>query len=96
VSEWWIQEVDDQPLPNLDIFVEVMKKVTDHKRIVISYKHLRVLHDVSTNIIAIDRHSLYCSAHTMQYDNKSTRSILASTYLAKTVAHGTHVRYKYV
>jgi len=55
-SGWLIQEVDNQPTPNLDAFIEVMKKIPDRKRIVIQYKHLRDLHTSNTSITAIDRH----------------------------------------
>ncbi|KAL6707831.1 hypothetical protein ACN47E_003731 [Coniothyrium glycines] len=55
-SGWLIQEVDNQPTPNLDAFIEVMKKIPDRKRVVIVYKHLRDLHTANTSITAIDRH----------------------------------------
>jgi S1-C subfamily serine protease len=55
-SGWLIQEVDNQPTPNLDTFIEVMKKIPDRKRIVIQYKHLRDLHTANTSITAVDRH----------------------------------------
>ncbi|KAF2031894.1 Pro-apoptotic serine protease NMA111 [Setomelanomma holmii] len=55
-SGWLIQEVDNQPTPNLDAFIEVMKKIPDRKRIVIQYKHLRDLHTANTSITAVDRH----------------------------------------
>ncbi|KAF2640388.1 Pro-apoptotic serine protease NMA111 [Massarina eburnea CBS 473.64] len=55
-SGWLVQEVDNQPTPNLDIFIEVMKKIPDRKRVVISYKHLRDLHTSNTSIITMDRH----------------------------------------
>ncbi|KAF1357814.1 trypsin-like serine protease [Lizonia empirigonia] len=55
-SGWLIQEVDNQPTPNLDAFIEVMRRIPDRKRVVIMYKHLRDLHTVNTSITAIDRH----------------------------------------
>jgi S1-C subfamily serine protease len=55
-SGWLIQEVDNQPTPNLDAFIEVLKKIPDRKRIVIMYKHLRDLHTANTSITTIDRH----------------------------------------
>jgi hypothetical protein len=55
-SGWLIQEVDNIPTPNLDTFIEVMKKIPDRKRIVIQYKHLRDLHTANTSITAVDRH----------------------------------------
>lgn len=55
-SGWLIQEVDNQPTPNLDAFIEVMRKIPDRKRVVIVYKHLRDLHTANTSITAVDRH----------------------------------------
>ncbi|PVI00092.1 Pro-apoptotic serine protease NMA111 [Periconia macrospinosa] len=55
-SGWLIQEVDNKRTPNLDTFIEVMKKIPDKKRVVISYKHLRDLHTSNTSITTIDRH----------------------------------------
>ncbi|KAF1963628.1 Pro-apoptotic serine protease NMA111 [Byssothecium circinans] len=55
-SGWLVQEVDNQPTPNLEVFIEVMKKIPDRKRVVISYKHLRDLHTSNTSIVTIDRH----------------------------------------
>jgi S1-C subfamily serine protease len=55
-SGWLIQEVDNIPTPNLDTFIEVMKKIPDRKQIVIQYKHLRDLHTANASITAVDRH----------------------------------------
>jgi S1-C subfamily serine protease len=55
-SGWCVQEVDNQPTPNLDTFIEVMRKIPDKKRIVIVYKHLRDLHTANTSIATVDRH----------------------------------------
>ncbi|EMD94875.1 hypothetical protein COCC4DRAFT_176377 [Bipolaris maydis ATCC 48331] len=55
-SGWLIQEVDNQPTPDLDTFIQVMKKIPDRKRVVMMYKHLRDLHTANTSITAIDRH----------------------------------------
>jgi len=55
-SGWCIQEVDNQPTPNLETFIEVMRKIPDRKRIVIVYKHLRDLHTANTSITTVDRH----------------------------------------
>jgi S1-C subfamily serine protease len=54
--EWLVQEVDNQPTPNLETFTEVMKRIPDKKRVVISYKQLRDLHTSHTIITTIDRH----------------------------------------
>ncbi|KAF2271276.1 Pro-apoptotic serine protease NMA111 [Westerdykella ornata] len=55
-SGWLVQEVDNQPTPDLDTFIEVMRNIPDRKRVVIKYKHLRDLHSSSIYISAIDRH----------------------------------------
>jgi len=55
-SGWLIQEVDNHPTPNLETFIEVLKKIPDRKRVVMVYKHLRDLHTANTSITAIDRH----------------------------------------
>lgn len=55
-SGWLVQEVDNHPVPNLDTFIEVMKKIPDRKRVVVVYKHLRDLHTANTSITSIDRH----------------------------------------
>jgi S1-C subfamily serine protease len=55
-SGWLVQEVDNKPTPNLDTFIEVMRKIPDRKRVVIVYKHLRDLHTSNTSITSIDRH----------------------------------------
>lgn len=53
---WLLQEVDNKPTPNLDAFIEIMKKIPDKKRIVMTYKHIRDLHTLNTSITTIDRH----------------------------------------
>ncbi|KAL5371593.1 hypothetical protein DPSP01_014151 [Paraphaeosphaeria sporulosa] len=55
-SGWLVQEVDNQPTPNLEAFIEVMRKIPDRKRVVMVYKHLRDLHTANTSITTIDRH----------------------------------------
>lgn len=55
-SGWLVHEVDNQPTPNLEAFIEVMKNIPDRKRVVIQYKHLRDLHTSNTSITSIDRH----------------------------------------
>ncbi|KXT18411.1 hypothetical protein AC579_8147 [Pseudocercospora musae] len=53
---WLIQSIDNQPTPNLDAFVEVMKGVADRSRVVVTYKHLRDMHTLNTSIMLVDRH----------------------------------------
>ena len=55
-SGWIVESVDQTPTPNLDAFIEVMKRIPDRARVVVSYKHLRDLHTLNTSIIYIDRH----------------------------------------
>ncbi|KAI0132492.1 Pro-apoptotic serine protease NMA111 [Xylariales sp. AK1849] len=53
---WMIQSVDQKKTPDLDSFIEVMKGISDKKRVVVTYKHLRDLHTLNTTIINVDRH----------------------------------------
>ncbi|KAI9696118.1 MAG: hypothetical protein M1836_005949 [Candelina mexicana] len=55
-SGWLIDSVDQKKTPNLDAFIEVMKRIPDRARVVVTYKHLRDLHTLNTSIIYIDRH----------------------------------------
>jgi S1-C subfamily serine protease len=53
---WIIQTVDHKKVPDLKSFVEVMKKIPDKARVVVTYKHLRDLHTLNTTVIHVDRH----------------------------------------
>ncbi|KAJ2903071.1 hypothetical protein MKZ38_010492 [Zalerion maritima] len=53
---WIIQSVDHTKTPDLNAFIEVVKQIPDKARVVITYKHLRDLHTMVTNIFYIDRH----------------------------------------
>jgi pro-apoptotic serine protease NMA111 len=55
-SGWIIQTIDHQKTPDLATFIEVMKKIPDRARVVVTYKHLRDLHTLNTSILHIDRH----------------------------------------
>ncbi|KAI4094445.1 MAG: hypothetical protein LQ344_002194 [Seirophora lacunosa] len=55
-SGWLIESVDQKKTPNLDAFIEVMSKIRDRARVVVTYKHVRDLHTLTTSIIYIDRH----------------------------------------
>lgn len=55
-SGWIIQTVDHKKTPDLDTFIEVVKKVPDKARVVVTYKHLRDLHTLCTTIVYFDRH----------------------------------------
>lgn len=53
---WMIQTIDHKKTPDLKAFIEVMKKIPDRERVVVTYKHLRDLHTLNTGILQIDRH----------------------------------------
>ncbi|KAF5874438.1 putative pro-apoptotic serine protease nma111 protein [Botrytis fragariae] len=53
---WMIQTIDHKKTPDLKSFIEVMKKIPDRERVVVTYKHLRDLHTLNTGILQIDRH----------------------------------------
>ncbi|KAK6610043.1 nuclear serine protease 2 [Botrytis cinerea] len=53
---WMIQTIDHKKTPDLNSFIEVMKKIPDRERVVVTYKHLRDLHTLNTGILQIDRH----------------------------------------
>ncbi|KAK4180884.1 putative protease [Triangularia setosa] len=53
---WLIQTVDHKKTPDLDTFIDVMKRIPDKSRVVVTYKHLRDLHTLNTTIIFVDRH----------------------------------------
>lgn len=55
-SGWILESIDQKPTPNLDAFIEVMQGIRDRSRVVITYKHLRDLHTLTTSIVYIDRH----------------------------------------
>jgi pro-apoptotic serine protease NMA111 len=55
-SGWIVQTVDHQKTPDLATFIDVMKKIPDRARVVVTYKHLRDLHTLNTSILHIDRH----------------------------------------
>ena len=55
-SGWIIESIDQKKTPNLQAFIEAMKKIPDRARVVVTYKHLTDLHTLNTSIIYIDRH----------------------------------------
>lgn len=55
-SGWLIESIDQKKTPDLDTFIEVMSKISDRARVVVTYKHLRDLHTLNTSIIYVDRH----------------------------------------
>ncbi|EDN97016.1 hypothetical protein SS1G_01944 [Sclerotinia sclerotiorum 1980 UF-70] len=53
---WIIQTIDHKKTPDLESFIEVMKRIPDRERVVVTYKHLRDLHTLNTGILQVDRH----------------------------------------
>ncbi|KAF2157822.1 putative nuclear serine protease HtrA2/Nma111 [Myriangium duriaei CBS 260.36] len=53
---WLVQSVDNQPTPNLDSFIDVVKQIPDRKRVVVTCKHLRDMHTTETTVMYADRH----------------------------------------
>ncbi|KAI1760861.1 Pro-apoptotic serine protease NMA111 [Hypoxylon sp. FL1150] len=53
---WMIQSIDQKKTPDLQTFIDVVKRIPDKKRVVVTYKHLRDLHTLNTTIINVDRH----------------------------------------
>lgn len=53
---WILDSVDDKPTPNLDVFIEVMKQISDRQKVSISYRHVSDLHTQNFQIIYIERH----------------------------------------
>ncbi|KAL2148577.1 hypothetical protein VTH82DRAFT_2131 [Thermothelomyces myriococcoides] len=51
-----ICSVDNKKTPDLDTFIEVLKGIPDKSRVVVTYKHLRDMHNLHTTIIYVDRH----------------------------------------
>lgn len=54
---WLVHSIDHKKTPDLNTFIEVVKKIPDKARVVVTYKHLRDLHTLHTTIIYVDRHS---------------------------------------
>jgi pro-apoptotic serine protease NMA111 len=53
---WIVQTVSNQKTPDLDTFIDVVKRIPDKARVVVTYKHLRDLHTLNTSVIYVDRH----------------------------------------
>lgn len=53
---WLVQSVDNHPTPDLDTFIEVVKRIPDRKRVVVTFKHLRDMHTMETAVMYADRH----------------------------------------
>ena len=53
---WILDAIDNIETPNLDAFIEVMKKIPDRKRVTVRYHHLTDHHSPQVASIYIDRH----------------------------------------
>ncbi|AGO10587.1 AaceriABR134Cp [[Ashbya] aceris (nom. inval.)] len=53
---WIVDEVNNQPTPNLDTFIEVMSKIPDCSRVTVQYHHLVDQHSPHVTTVYIDRH----------------------------------------
>lgn len=53
---WILDELDDQPTPDLDSFIKVMRTIKDGHRVALKYRHIRDLHSINYSIAYIDRH----------------------------------------
>lgn len=53
---WLIEAIDYKDTPNLDRFIEVMSKIPDKARVIMTYKDLSDLHTTQTSLITINRH----------------------------------------
>ncbi|KAJ9052684.1 hypothetical protein DSO57_1031877 [Entomophthora muscae] len=51
-----VSSVDDQPTPNLDTFIEVVKKIPHAKRVPIVFYSITDIHTTDWAIVRIDRH----------------------------------------
>jgi S1-C subfamily serine protease len=51
-----IQQVDNQPTPDLNTFIKVMEQIPDRKRVEITSVHLLDLSNTRTHIVPVDRH----------------------------------------
>ncbi|KAL6948609.1 hypothetical protein ACO0QE_001081 [Hanseniaspora vineae] len=53
---WIIDQVDNKPTPNLDVFIAVMSKIPDKKRVICKYHNLIDPHTFHFFPVYIDRH----------------------------------------
>ena len=56
LAGWIVESVNQQSTPDLDAFMKVMNDIPDKARVVLSYRHLRDMHNRGTSIIHVDRH----------------------------------------
>lgn len=53
---WVLDKINDQATPNLDVFIDVMKKIHDRQKITITYRHLADMHTNNVHVVHMDRH----------------------------------------
>ncbi|KAK9431261.1 trypsin-like cysteine/serine peptidase domain-containing protein [Lipomyces doorenjongii] len=53
---WILESIDNEPTPDLDAFIEVMRKVRDRQWVVTICRNVQDMHTMSTGIAHIDRH----------------------------------------
>lgn len=53
---WLLESVDDKPTPDLETFIEVMKRIPDRQKVTIAYRHVSDLHTENIHVIYIERH----------------------------------------
>ncbi|KAL6944354.1 hypothetical protein ACO0RG_001090 [Hanseniaspora osmophila] len=53
---WIIDQVDNNPTPNLDVFIDVMSKIPDKKRVICKYHNLIDPHTFHFFPVYVDRH----------------------------------------
>lgn len=51
-----VASVDDQPTPNLDAFIEVVKNIPHAKRVPVVYYSITDIHTIDCSVVRIDRH----------------------------------------
>ncbi|KAF7728833.1 hypothetical protein EC973_005459 [Apophysomyces ossiformis] len=53
---WIIKSVDDKPTPNLDAFIEVMKRIPDRARVPVVYYSIADTHTILMAVVQVERH----------------------------------------
>lgn len=53
---WILDKIDEQPTPDLDTFIKVMKEIPDQQKVTIAYRHMSDLHTKNVHVVYIERH----------------------------------------
>lgn len=53
---WILDKIDNEPTPDLDAFIEVMKSIPDRQKVTVSFRHLSDLHSKNACVNHIERH----------------------------------------